>query len=74
MEDNDTGIILKGDNYSIYKDEEIYELGLADYGYGHEHIEISKEALDLLVQGNALGLYDGEYTHWIVLEKESKND
>ena len=74
MENNDTGIILKGGRYAIYKNEEKYELGLADYGYGHEHIEISKEALDLLVQGNALGLYDGEYTHWIVLEKESKNE
>lgn len=71
MENNDTGIILSGKNYSIYKNEDVYEDELIEYGWGHDHIEISKEALDLIAQGNALGLYDGEYTTWIVLEKEN---
>lgn len=31
-----------------------------------------KEALELLLKGNALAINDGEYTHWIVIKEGEK--
>lgn len=61
--------ILKDESYKIYKDEEIYEDVFSALGWGHDRTEISKEAAELLLKGNALAINDGEYTHWIVIKE-----
>lgn len=60
--------------YGILDNTPENENKLRDSGWGHEKIEISFEDWVAVMQGKALGIHDGESTHFITVDKTAPVD
>lgn len=61
-------------SYTIMDNTPENENKLRHSGWGHEKIEVSFEDWKAVMQGKALGINDGEYTHYITVDKTSPTD
>lgn len=60
--------------YGILDNTPENEKKLRDSGWGHEKIEISFDDWVAVMQGKALGIHDGEGTHFITVDKTAPAD
>lgn len=66
--------IKQKNGYGILDNTPENEKKLRDSGWGHEKIEISFDDWVAVMQGKALGIHDGEGTHFITVDKTAPVD
>lgn len=59
-------------NVEILDNTKQEEDKFAKHGWGHTRYIITKEQLQEVLKGKAIAIDDGEYTHWIALEKSKE--
>lgn len=58
--------IIKSDKETIDK--------FHNQGWGRENVTINKEQAEKFLNGDAIAIFDGEYTHVITIEEDEKKN